>query len=324
MMKEKTEGGGMKMDTRIIGLAIAFVLIVAMAPIAMSEETAEGTTTVGNATPSVTQVQITELGDTPVSTLDPWTYYKVKVTVSDANTLGDIDDVVVKMYTTAAGEGGSDNEVNHYTFKYDATTTTWSEIGPDGTEPYDHLDTVGCEAPTPLTGESGTYVFKVRLAKVAEPSSSSGWTTKGIATDNDAASGDNTTTFDVNEYISLTIDDSTLTFSGAPGDTNVAPTEQPTLCTISTNSNFDIDVKVSGDWAGATHGGSIPAANTKAAQDGSHTGEISLSMTYQTLWSNVDFGESVEKDIYWFLNIPSPQRDDSYTTTVYAQAVKTT
>lgn len=310
------------MEKRIFGLAIAFMLVLALAPTAMADEElpADGTATVNNSTPSVTLVEIHTVGNGTITELAPWVYYEIRVAVSDANTLEDIDNIVVKMWTTV-GEGGDDAVRNHYTFKYTAGTPTWEEIGPDS-ETDSHIELAGCVEASPLTGTSGTYVFKVRLAYVAEPTTGTLWTAKAIATDDNEASGDNLTTFDVNDYISLAIDDSTLTFSGAPGAVDVTPNEEQTVATVTSNNIFNVNVRLSADWSGTEHGGSIPAGNTDAAQTEGKAGIQELSTAYVTLWPNVAYGESVAKDCYWFLEIPSPCRDDSYTTIAYVQAVK--
>lgn len=319
------------MDRRMIGWAISLVFILAItllftlspAPTIMAaEDNASGTATVSNEGPSVTTVAITDMDGGAVGTLNPGTYYKVKVTVSDANSLQDISNIVVKMYLEAKGETASDAERDHYTFKYTAGTPTWEETGPDPTTD-SHINPAGCVEPSPLTAASGTYVFQVKLAYIAEPTTGENWTAKAIATDSDSASGSNTETFGVNDYISLSIDDSTLTFSGAPGATDVAPGETPTVATVTSNNNFDIKVKLGGDWIGVTYTDeSIPAGNTEVAQDaGKTTGVQTLSTSYKILWPNVGYGKDLTKDCYWFLDIPSPCRNQAYNVTAFIQVV---
>jgi hypothetical protein len=264
--------------------------------------------------PDVTAIAVTTMADVPEDNLDPQTNYKFKVSVTDNNTLADISTVELKLYYDNILL--PDNRRNHYTFKFTAPGT-WEEIGPDTDER--HLVTGSCVAPD-NTQTSGTYVFVVKLDVIAQPTVSNDWDAWAKATDDNGLTDDLTdeNKFKVNDYVSLTVDDAALTFTGSPGQENVEPTEQPTVATVDTNRDFEIRVKVD-NWAGSL-GGTIGADNTKAAQGASHENEIVMSNSYAELWTNVGYGEDVAKNIYWFLDIPGSARDPSYTTTFYVQA----
>ena len=304
---------------RQIGLALLIGLIaMSMAPSAIfaadsSEKPISGQLN-NYVPPDVTAIAITTMENVAENNLDPQTNYKFKVSVTDNNTLADISTVELKLYVDNILL--SDNRRDHYSFKFTAPGT-WEEIGPDNDER--HLVTDNCVAPD-NSQTSGIYVFVVKFDIIAQPTSSYEWDAWAKATDNNALT-DNLTDenkFNVNNYVSLAVDDSALTFSGSPGQENVQPTENPTVATVDANVNFNIQCK-DNNWTGSL-GGTIGADNTKAAKDASHTGEITLSTSYGTLWSGVSYGENVTDNIYWFLNIPSSARDPSYTTTFYVKA----
>jgi len=304
-----------------IGLALVLGLIaMSMAPSAAfaadSSQSISGQLN-NYVAPDVTAIAVTIMTDNTEDNLDPQTNYKFKVSVTDTNTLADIENVVLKLYVDNIDL--PDNRRNHYTFRFTAPNT-WDEIGPDNDER--HLVTENCVAPDNAQ-QSGTYVFVVKLDVIAQPTLSNQWDAYAKATDDNALTDELTdeNKFKVNDYVSLTVDDASLTFSGSPGQENVEPSEQPTIATVDANDIFDIQGKVD-NWAGSL-GGTIGADNTKAAQDNLHTGEIILNTDYVSLnyiWENVDYGEDVAKNIYWFLNIPSLATDPSYTTTFYVRA----
>lgn len=303
----------MKKHNRIAKAAVAMLMtmltigLTSPAVLAVNEDSASGSATGGNLTPEVTSV-------TAPSSVDPQVEYDFPSTVQDNNTLADISTVVLEVYLTTA-EGKPDAKENHYTFTFTAVDNVWTETGPGPDN--DHLITGSCTHPPDLTLQSDNYKFVIKLSAAATIGA---WTAKWIATD-EALSGENTDTFSVTGIITLEIDDDTLTFTGSPGDTDRTPTETPTVCTVYTNYTFKVEAKLSADWLGTTHGGTIPMGNTDAAQTSGKEGIKALTGEYQFIWTDVGSGENVQKDIYWFLELPVPLRDDVYTTTFYVQAV---
>jgi hypothetical protein len=305
-----------------IGFALMLGLVMSTfcAPIFAND--IPGSTTVSNVPPEATSVAIKTMADVNDNTLNPQTQYKFIVTVRDNNNLTDIENILLKLYTNAAGENAADAVENHYTFLFRASDNTWTEIGPGQFN--DHLATRLCVKPSELSVVSDEYKFVVNLSSVTTPTIGGGWTAKWIVTDDNGSSGNNTKTFDVNEYLTLMIDDAKLTISAYPGQNDLQPTENPTIVTVTANYNFNIQCKLSGDLIGSTFRDRIPMSNIKAAQDNTHAGEIKLSDNYSNLWSNMDYGEYTEKDIYWFADIPYPLMGDTYTAIFYVRAIKYT
>lgn len=296
---------------KVAVIAMLAMTIIGVSPLALAQEDAAGSATGGNVAPLVTSV-------TAPDTVDSLVEYNFPCTVSDANTLADITTVVLKLYVTTVGEAEADAKENHYTFTFTASDNTWTETGPGpGNE---HLITESCTYPSDLSVQADNYKFVVKLAGIAKPTT---WTAKWIATDDNDASGNNTDVFTVTDYIALGIDDKSLTFSGNPGDTDIAAGEAPTICTVTANNTFKVQARLSGDWMGTTHGGTIAMSNTEAAQDVDKTAGVkTLSTTYADIWTGVSYGEDVAKNLYWFLDFPDILRDDVYTTTVWVNAAK--
>ena len=300
----------------VLGLLVMSMASSAVFAASESEKSISGKLSIANVAPEVTAIAVTTMADVPEDNLDPQTNYKFKVSVTDNNTLVDISTLELKLYYDNILL--PDDRRDHYTFKFTAPST-WEEIGPDTDER--HLVTGSCVAPADNTQQSGTYVFVVKFDVIAKPTALNKWDAYAKATDDNGLTDELTdeNKFDVNDYISLTVEDDNLTFSGSPGEENVEPAEQPTVATVDTNVDFHVQCKVD-NWVGSSS--TIGADNTKAAQTAAHDSEITLSTGYNNLWTNVGYGESVARDIYWFLNVPISASDSSYTTTFYVKALK--
>jgi hypothetical protein len=81
---------------------------------------------------------------------------------------------------------------------------------------------------------------------------------------------------------------------------------------VTSNTYSNIQVKAAGDWV--SNGNTILAGATKARGEGDW---ISLSTSYQNVWTNITCGEGVQKDIEWRLDIPSDAVPGTYTNTFY-------
>lgn len=250
------------------------------------------------------------------ASVDPNSAFDVKVEVRDNDYISDVDEIWLKIYASAKGEGDADSVRDHYTFTW-VRGTGFSEVGPGTGE---HINEGSCQAGNDAN-TTDNFKFNIVLGKTACPGNWDVWA-KVVDSASEEDSEEFLAKFSVNEYSSLSIDDATLTFSGNPGETDKAASENPTVCTIDSNTDFKIQVKLSGDWSGSVYGGSIPMANTYADQDGSSPYTVTLTAGYQDLWPSVGWGEGVARDCYWFLDFPVPLRDDVYSTTMYLNVVK--
>jgi len=124
--------------------------------------------------PQVTAVQVySDAACTTVaSAITPQVTYYVKVTVSDANTLNDIDEVKIKTYydATAAHPNESTITAGH---EQNACIFTWTKAAPNPTWAFNAgagstWGIVAASSVTPtLTAQSGDWVFAIRFGKVA-------------------------------------------------------------------------------------------------------------------------------------------------------------
>ncbi|MEM2679634.1 MAG: hypothetical protein QXU01_04385, partial [Candidatus Hadarchaeales archaeon] len=100
-------------------------------------------------------------------------------------------------------------------------------------------------------------------------------------------------------YIEMFLSTEKLTFAGGQGE-NVDAIESPLIVTVTTNQSFNVGVRAVSDWTSNEH--TISVSATKVKGEGNW---ISLSTTYQIIWSSVSYGENVQKSIEWRFNIPS-------------------
>lgn len=289
-------------------MAVLAMLVVGMAPLALAQESASGEGTANNIAPTVPNAE-----PSPDNQISPESTEMFNCTVKDNNTLADIENVQLILYTTAAGVDGENAVENHYVFWFDPSDNSWHSVLGAA-----YIVTGSCTYPDDLTKDNDNYNFAVKLSGGAEAGTD--WNAKWIAIDDNAASGSKTDTFEVLEYISLSIDINTQTFSGDPGATGLTASEGLITCTVSSGTNFDIETKLGADWSGAAYGGTIGADNTHAL------GEVSVDLTidYQNVWTDETLGQGVEKTVTYTLDLPMPLRDDVYTATIYINAKKYT
>jgi len=296
------------MKGKAISLTTAFLLLASVftASFAASQEqTVSGTATV-SAVPYPPEVQLVVPTDT---TWTPYAWTTVTVTVRDEDM--NLQNIYLMAYEGSLDNTASDDARNHYTWVASKTEAGWSFSCPlDGA----YIDTTGCSVTEDSNAKTYTAVFKVRVAKTAAPGT---WDlyARGVDSQNADSYLENAGAVTVAVYLELSLDDTTATFSGAQGQT-VGASENPTVATVTANTNFNIDVKGAGNWSGP---GTLSLSTTKADQDGSAPYDLSLSTSWQSLWSGVGYGEGVTRNIYWFLEIPVDATPGNYTNTLYVR-----
>jgi hypothetical protein len=81
---------------------------------------------------------------------------------------------------------------------------------------------------------------------------------------------------------------------------------------VTSNTYSNIQVKAAGDWSGPT---TLPASVTKA--QGATT--VSLSTTFQNVYTGVPYGETVNRNINWVLEAPPGAPIGIYTNTFHVR-----
>ncbi len=293
---------------KVCAAVLVAVLVLAALSITMAAENSMGgSATVGNVAPSVVQVWAP-------SAANVWIYYTFEVRVQDNNTLANVENIELVLYGPSATQDGADNARNHYTFRYNAPTDTWSEVGPGTGE---HLDTTGCSKPADLAVTTDNYKFSVRLAKIAEPGT---WRVYFRVVDNEGtSSSDNNTTFTVNQYIEQTLGQSSVSWSSlAPGQENVLADGMPATTTVTSNDTYSIQLKLAGDWTSGSN--TFGADNTKFNSVNDVASATAFSTSYQNVYVNQPYGEDVVHNMYFWLSVPNGTPAGTYTNTFYVNA----
>lgn len=265
-----------------------------------------------NIVPEVLNVYITNMADAPVSALDPIVQYKFLVEIRDNDKLSDVNEVWLRIFENTLDWFADDNARNHYTFKWvRAGAENWFEIGPDAVDE-NHIVKGSCSAgQDSLTTDN--WVFVIKLGGVAIPTN---WNVRADAIDGSASANEEFANhFSVNVYFSISFSTDNITLKGHAGDTDVAAEENPITVTISANVNFDFKEKISGPFTNEDE-------NFYVDGDGAAPYAITLSTIYQTLYASVAWGGGIQKNEYYFIDIPE-YAHGTYTVTLYTELVAT-
>jgi len=248
---------------------------------------------------------------------DPVSADNFSVTIRDNNTLKDIENIKLVLWLSTASEGDADAVENHYTFWHCQDNNDWWEVGPSAIDA--HITEENCVAPSDNTAQSDNYTFNITLQCEAR---SGTWSANVYVYDDNDQSDNSLQTFTVNAYFSVSLDDSTLTFSGSPGEENTVPTEAETVVTVCANESYDIEVYGSENWTGAAFDQTFGIDNLQADADNNFAeNAVTLSTSAENVWIAQDPGEDQTDNIYWELDFPIPLRDDVYTATITVKVV---
>lgn len=231
--------------------------------------------------------------------IDPETSYDYKVEVEDTDNLSDVDEVYLRLYDNSLAYDSADSERDHYSFKW-TRSGGFSEVGPDSGD--SHLNISSCST-FDDTKSLDNILFDITLNATANPNKD--WNAWVKTVDNSDAqdNGEFANEFSVNTYISYSVTvgggDSTINFSGAPGE-NVQETNGPTTVTIDTNVSYDVQCRLeNADWKNDS-GGAIAAENTYFENSTGGNGK-GLTTSFQDVYTAQSYGEGVARDIdYWF------------------------
>lgn len=153
-------------------LALMIGLMPSTMALAAEQGSATGSFSVGGVAPTVSALEVySDAGCTTVaSALTPQVVYYVKVTVSDPNTLNNIDNVTLKLYydagTTHPDEATitTGNEQRAAIFTWTKAGSVWGVDAGAGTS----WAAVGASSVAPsTTATTGDWIFAIKLGKVA-------------------------------------------------------------------------------------------------------------------------------------------------------------
>lgn len=308
---------GTSKENKIIFVAAVLSVIIVVGAIFITLQEVGVGVGVGNVPPRILSVSLKDTNENPVTELDPFTEYYLYVSVSEDNTLLDIEALKVIMYSPQATETSPDSEADHYTFIYNATTGSWIE----GVQ--DTIILPDCVVPADLTVASGTYrlAFRLKLARATSPIADQ-WTLKVIVFDDNGTNDTYIMNFDVGVYAQIALSANQISFYGKPGDTKVP--SSPQYITVTVYANWLWELLIRGTNLTSAEA-SIPVSNifidddpnpTEATESGANI--QALTETFQTaLGQSGGYANGLEINIYFYIDIPSPLPSGTYTGKIY-------
>jgi len=243
---------------KLITALVVAALLLTLAPatiIYAAEGGVTGSGKGGNTAPTVDGVWLVETGDdTAVIAMSPLAEYRVKVTVSDINTIDDIQTIEFHVYHTSNGAQSQTSKWDAdecAIFMWDKTggwtmentgTTTWVLVSGDSI------------APSVFTGTTDDWYLAFRPGELAQADASQNWHAWARADDeNKKGEASTATGASMGAYNEISFDTATIVFGTAagiePGQTGYI-TSPYTYVTpqVGTNDTHALGVKSELTW----------------------------------------------------------------------------
>jgi hypothetical protein len=331
----------------LLSIIAVIALVLSVSPgiaLAATEDSAGGSFTTGNATPSVTSVALLDLADEGVTTMTPYVEYKIVVTVSDTNTLNDIKTLEVWVYYDADGdyaESTKEPAANTQTaakLSWTASGGVWA-IAPTGGGTTWAIVEGNCSTPDPMTASSDDFIFAFKPGKVAyQTTGDARWHIHAKATDEADATG---TGYQENRqmawYGEISVATASVDWGSVNPGTDFGESTKETAIEVTYigNGNYAEKIAASSSWSGDPSGTatldadgspsanefSIKAARTDSLPEGSN-GLITASPTYLTIGEvgerTAEAGVTVDTNTLW-LKLGTPFAAATYSGTIYYQ-----
>jgi hypothetical protein len=343
--KVLTKGGELEMKAKWAFSIIAVIsLVLALSPgVAFAAEggTAAGSFGCGNSAPDVTVVTLYNVADETVTSMTPQMEYYVKVTISDANTLNDLDTVKVYIYYDANGvydDGDRPGTGNTQTCAILTWTnpSTWT-IDPTGGGATWTQET--STVPT-LTGASGDFEFHFKPGKVAtESPDADEWHIYAVADDGTATDSLYQEDCNMAWYGEITVNSGTVNWGSVTAGMDFgegAPSENGSISVkYLANGAYDEKVAANSSWTGVPSGtATLNASGTPSANEfslkaddtgtlpGGSNGLVTASPSYITIDDSgaltTESGDTVATNALW-LKLGTPFSAATYSGTIYYQ-----
>jgi hypothetical protein len=247
-----------------MGILMTLALFFSLVPAALAAETSvTGSFTPANVAPTVSFLQIytDNTCSTIANNMAPQTWYYVKVTAGDGNTINDIDHLNAQLYYDAAGANisapGVGNIQTCAILKWTKGGSPEWDIDAGGSTTWAIL-AANCTKPSNMAAASGDWVFAVKPGKVAEESPGADkWDVYGEAIDSCTANG---TLYNYNdrnvlwygEVSTSAIADFGVVQNGSGFADNTNEKDNIDVLYIC-NGDYDQQVKSDASWVGATY-----------------------------------------------------------------------
>lgn len=326
----------------ILALVVVVAIILAMIPTmvlaASNEGSITGEYTLGDSAPTVDNVTLYTTANATATTMIPETEFVVKVTVTDNNTLRDLDNVTVTIFYDADGSydnvtvpttgnpktcgiitcSSSDNWSTHSWATDFGGSTRWA------------FDNVSSAIPTSMGASTGTFEFYFTPGAVATMTvDPSRWHINATAVDSSSKSGTNYQAnllmawygeLDITPATNVTWTNPTAGMTDKAADANVS-------VTYIANGTYYSKVAATGTWGSATL---VPDNSTLGsnafrlkAYYNDTVGSAQIVQSYSTYSASIysggqttEAGQLVDTNTLW-LSLGSPFTNGTYSGTIY-------
>ncbi|OGO45761.1 MAG: hypothetical protein A2Z05_05795 [Chloroflexi bacterium RBG_16_60_22] len=290
-----------------------------------------------NSPPTVDAVGIYETDHvTPVTSLTPQTEYAVKVTVTDADTLNDLDTVKVTIFYDTDSDNdpadvpGTGDTRNAAILTCTVSGTPSWQIDPSASTTW-VLESGSSVQPT-LTNNTGDFWFHFRPGKVATESAD--WDAYAAADDGVNTPGTlyDSSGYDMNWYGEVSIDTVSVTWGPAAPGTDFGDTTKQTGISVTYISNGSYYEKVSAGstWTSASGDATLNAGGNPGALEISIKAAVTDNLTSAVLapvyatYATIDdtgtptgeSGDVVATNTLW-LKLGTPLYADTFSGTIY-------
>lgn len=320
-----------KKCTLLVTTILLSLLLTTGTVLAGSEGTSTGTATVISSVPEITSPELWDSGETVNknnTALTVGTEYHMNFTITDANTLADLDNVTIRIWDSGSAktENDTDAQVDHYSFTWVESTDVWAST------PSGYNITANCQDPgTASSATSYEFTLAFKLSKVAAYATTPDWKISIFVWDDTAtpnADSEKTLMFGVAFYSEISITDSTHTWSSltAGSSTNVTMDSPPLDFTVIANANWDGQAKGSGDLTKGAD--TIALSNARIYQSNTLTSSASLTTGYVDIGGltaqspPTDENSAISSSVYLWLTVPSGTPAGDYVYTLYIQIIQ--
>ncbi len=327
----------------ILALVVVVAILLAMIPtmvLAASDQgSITGEYTLGDSAPTVDNVTLYTTANATATTMIPETEFVVKVTVTDNNTLRDLDNVTVTIFYDADGSyvpgdvpsNGNPQTCGIITCSSSDNWSTHSWATDFGGSTRWAFDSGSSVIPTDMNASTGTFEFYFTPGAVATMTvTPSRWHIYAKAVDSSSESGTNyQANLQMAWYGELDITPpTTVTWNNPTAGMTDAPATQTVSVKYIANGAYNSKVAATGTWGSATliTDNSTLGSNDfrlKAYRDNT-PGSAVIVQNYSTSYSDpiysgeqtTEAGNPIDTNTLW-LSLGSPFTNGTYSGTIY-------
>lgn len=297
-----------------------------------SSGSSTGTAHVSSAVPTVTLPEywnLAENTDVNNTALTVNTQYHINFTVSDANTMADLDNVTIRVWLDGtATENASDAEANHYSFTWVESTDTWACPLAAG-----YIVGANCSDPG-TAGATQTYEFRLafKFSQVAAHAATPAWKVSiFVWDDSDNADSDKTLMSGTAFFSLISVTDATHAWEASgslvPGSyTNETVDGDGDIdFTVIANAAWDAQTMANGDLTNGTNtialGNLLVHEDTLGSAINMTTGYLDVGGLTSEAATTAEGSPTAAKETLW-LTVPAGTMPGDYVYVLSIQIVE--